>query len=912
MGIGSAPDPGRPVRRLRRTLALGGTGLLALGLGVGALQAHGDDPSASPADAALGRHVPETIAPSRSAGARTAGATGGPAAFATHAEGPGGTTPIAPTTPAEQERDLPGPAGGSATDGGAPDPAAPVPPDAGAPAPDGAASPDGADDPAAAPGSGAPEAPAGDQPQPGPDGGEGAAPPPPAGAPATPDGEAAGAAPPADASTPPAGAGAGTSEPQDGRPTPQPQARETTRRCRPGTEEAITLQGGEPVCTPVPGRTRPRGSRDDGATDDRAVETPPLRNAEGVPTIADPTTSIVDPGPVPIGVPNVFIEKFRIPPFLLPIYQAAGMEYGIRWEILAAINEIETDYGRNLNVSSAGAIGWMQFLPSTWEQYGVDANGDGRKDPYNPVDAIFAAARYLRAAGADKDLRRAIYAYNHADWYVDSVLMRARLIGGLPADLVGSLTGLTQGRFPVDGRARYADGIDPRAATRRVRAGNPARPIEPEPDRDGILIFAAEGTPVIAVQDAVVVGRGTTPRLGRFVRIRDAFGNEYTYARLARLEETHPVPKDRSGGDGARADADAAGTPADEVAAPGAAADAAPAKERLFAHPTRPRAYRAGGARQLEAGGDAPAGRAAYAKRLLGLEPDEVAWRRLEPGARIVAGTILGRIGRTSSSRAPHVLFEIRPAGRGAPRIDPKPILDGWKLLEATAIYRAKGRNPFAADDERSPTIGQILLMSKASLQRRVLRNPRIRIYRGGRRDIRAGRIDRRVLATLEFLAANGLNPTVTSLQTGHSLYTSSGRISQHATGTAVDIAAINGIPIAGNQGKGSIADITIRRLLTLQGAMKPHQIISLMRYPTADNTLALGDHHDHIHIGFRPVAGTAGRALNGSLAREQWPRLIDRLNAIENPVVRRRPSKDAIRVREARSARRARDVRSR
>ena len=88
-------------------------------------------------------------------------------------------------------------------------------------------------------------------------------------------------------------------------------------------------------------------------------------------------------------------------------------------------------------------------MPATWKQYGVDANGDKKKDPYNPVDAIFAAARYLKAAGAEKDLRRAIFAYNHADWYVDSVLMRARLIGGLPTNLVGSLTGLTQGMFPV-------------------------------------------------------------------------------------------------------------------------------------------------------------------------------------------------------------------------------------------------------------------------------------------------------------------------------------------------------------------------------------------------------------------------------------------------------------------------------
>ena len=130
------------------------------------------------------------------------------------------------------------------------------------------------------------------------------------------------------------------------------------------------------------------------------------RANDGTPTVDNPTFSLADAGPAPIGVPNFFIEKFRIPPFLLPIYQAAGTQYGIPWQVLAAINEIESDYGRNLSVSSAGALGWMQFIPSTWATYGVDANGDGKKDPYNPVDAIFAAARYLRAAGGNKDIAR--------------------------------------------------------------------------------------------------------------------------------------------------------------------------------------------------------------------------------------------------------------------------------------------------------------------------------------------------------------------------------------------------------------------------------------------------------------------------------------------------------------------------
>ena len=107
------------------------------------------------------------------------------------------------------------------------------------------------------------------------------------------------------------------------------------------------------------------------------------------------------------------------------LWQLAGSRYGVPWRVLAAINKIETNYGENMGPSSAGAIGWMQFMPSTWRRWGVDASGDGRVDPANPADAIFAAARYLAAAGAGSDLRRAIFAYNHADWYVNDVLRLA-------------------------------------------------------------------------------------------------------------------------------------------------------------------------------------------------------------------------------------------------------------------------------------------------------------------------------------------------------------------------------------------------------------------------------------------------------------------------------------------------------
>jgi murein DD-endopeptidase MepM/ murein hydrolase activator NlpD len=669
-----------------------------------------------------------------------------------------------------------------------------------------------------------------------------------------------------------------------------------------------------------------------GKVEEAATPAPPAAAVDEQaqpPAESNPTYSLAEPGAAKIGVPNFFIDRFRIPPFLLPIYQAAGTQYGIRWELLAAINEIETDYGRNAKVSSAGAQGWMQFMPSTWEAYGVDGNQDGLMDPANPVDAIFAAARYLKAAGADKDIRAAVYAYNHADWYVDMVLLRAQVIGGLPANLVSSLTGLTEGRFPVAAKATYADEV-----TKRSLKAKGSVAVESS-DRDGISIYADAGSPVIAINDVQVVKTGVSKRLGNFIQVQDAYGNTYTYGRLAKVSRLYAAPKPQkvdpaevkrllalpkpdpkpdapaSDSDRPASRASASGKATTEKAAKetiAAVEDAAEAteplvKERLFAHPTRSNAMVAGGAQQefLRTG---RIDGALTPARALGLARDQIVIKKLKPGSQVPAGTVLGRIGSASSSKHPHVRFEIRPAGRGAPRIDPKPILDGWKLLESTAIYRAKGKNPFVGPDAATPTIGQILLMNKESLSQRVLADPRVQIYDCGRQDIKAGQIDRRVLATIEFLVASGFNPTITSLNCGHSYLTASGNVSEHTAGTAVDIAAVNGIPILGNQGKGTITDLVIQRLLTLQGTMKPHQIISLMDFPDADNTLVLSDHDDHIHVGFTPQYGTntkLSKQLSAVLKPSQWSRLIERLGKIENPKVNVAPSEAALKVKTSR-----------
>ena len=367
----------------------------------------------------------------------------------------------------------------------------------------------------------------------------------------------------------------------------------------------------------------------------------------GVPTPSNPSFSFALPGPAPLGVPNFFIDSFQIPPFLLPIYQAAGTQYDVPWQILAAINEIETDYGRNLSVSSAGAVGWMQFLPSTWKRYGMDVTGTGYADPYNPVDAIFAAARYLHAAGASKSIPQAIYSYNHASWYVQSVMLRAKLIGGMPNQLVGALSGLVEGHFPVAAAAKYADSAVLQKARTRVKSANAAVMINSAQAsktaaNDGTNIFAKTGSPVIAVNDGKVVKVGQPQKLGNYLELQDATGN-------------------------------------------------------------------------------------------------------LKAGAVVVSGTIIGRVGETDPQKAPHVYFEIRPAGKGAPKIDPKPILDGWKLLESTAIYRASGKNALYGDQSSGSRIGQVLLLPKPLLREaRPGRPARPTSTRRGAATSRPGQIDRR------------------------------------------------------------------------------------------------------------------------------------------------------------------------
>jgi hypothetical protein len=612
------------------------------------------------------------------------------------------------------------------------------------------------------------------------------------------------------------------------------------------------------------------------------------------------------------GVSSFFIESFRIPPFLLPIYQAAGTAYGIPWQVLAAINEVETDYGRDLSVSSAGAEGWMQFLPAEWAQYGVDANGDGFKDPYNPADAIFTAARYLKAAGGDTDIHAAVYSYNHSQAYVDTVMLRAQLLGGTPSNLLGAITGLTEARFPVHAPSRFSDGF---ATTSASGTG----PTHPTPKTlVGTTIYSQQGAPVIAVQDGEIVGSGVTPSLGRYVSLRDAYGNTYTYAELGSVATLYPVlePHEHSAVSSRIPQAGASSEPAPSGPASAGAQPRSPLSEGAAVS-----GLALGAAAGLEAPAPAPAAPPVASPppassptstpRVFRAGSEDVYLHPLSVGVQVLAGTVLGHVGPGTSATGstsgegaePHVLFQIRPAGVGAPLIDPKPILDGWVQLENTSIFRAKGENPFLGN---SPTVWQVLLESKEQLEQQVLNDHGIHLATCGRQDVQTGQVDRRVLATLEFLSVSGLHPTVSSLRCTHVAPATAANAAETSAGDAVQIAAVNGVAIADGSDPthlGSIAEIVIHKLSNLQGTMRPSAIVSLTSVPGVANTVAAPGQRNSIRVEFAPLQGgarstgkaRAAGAFSSAITPGQWIQLIARLGEIPDPKVGSGPSTASI-----------------
>jgi hypothetical protein len=229
-----------------------------------------------------------------------------------------------------------------------------------------------------------------------------------------------------------------------------------------GTTAAPPMQPKSPSTAPVSSGTRGRKPHGD------AASAPASRRPAAAEEEDEPVAPAAMPAEDEILSPQLAELTGRLggveegpPAFLIPIYEAAGRRYHVPWRVLAAINAVETDYGRDLSVSTAGAVGWMQFMPETWAQWAVDADSDGEKNPYSPQDAIFTAARYLQASGAKDDLAGAIFAYNHAQWYVTEVLLRAHLLANT-ASFAGLEKGysLPLGRRYMNTLGRTDDGVD--------------------------------------------------------------------------------------------------------------------------------------------------------------------------------------------------------------------------------------------------------------------------------------------------------------------------------------------------------------------------------------------------------------------------------------------------------------------
>jgi soluble lytic murein transglycosylase-like protein len=651
---------------------------------------------------------------------------------------------------------------------------------------------------------------------------------------------------------------------------------------------------------------------------------------------------------------------YRVPLFLLPIYKAAAVQYGVPWQILAAVNEIETDYGSDQSVSSAGAVGWMQFMPETWMQYGVDALNSGYADPYNPVDAVFAAARYLRAAGAATNLRQAILAYNHSEEYVDSVMLRAKLISTYPKPVIATLTGLVDGRPPVDGKvlewgalpSEPATASSPTAgttatspaaagetaATSAASTATPGSSSAPSPTATAashvanaapklktVELTSSAKASVVAVQDGRVMQIGDSRKIGRYIILRDVYGDLFTYAGLGSLAPTYTIAKPTA----TKAESAVVKTASTKDPAPSKAATAgSQTPVTLQVKTPAPQNHGGGGKTLIETAGEAvPAGM--DRKRLFAKpgNPDAkaaavVAGARraarekaaqklpLRKGSVVTSGTVLGTVTMLKGAHAGHLRFGIRPSGDAA-YIDPGPVLANWAQLQK-ALHPQGAR---AANALLGATASDVFLLSKSQLERTVLSDPGITVTGCSRQDIASGAVDHRVLALLAFLSRSGLKPTVGALRCGQSQYTASGTLSPHYRGDAVDITAINDVPLGRHQGPGTITDLTVRALLTLPKEFVPHEILSLMHYPASASTRAESSHWNKIELVFAPATKTASPASTAAAAHSagkgktapvpvvstsllspvQWSQLIGRVGAIAPPKIAHKPTSSAI-----------------
>ena len=398
-------------------------------------------------------------------------------------------------------------------------------------------------------------------------------------------------------------------------------------------------------------------------------------------------------------------------------------------------------------------------------------------------------------------------------------------------------------------------------------------------------LFSEPNADAVAVQDGVVVKLGRSRKLGNYVQLRDVYGDVFTYAGLGSIARSYSIsPAQAAENASQQARLSTSARARSSSATVGG-------KVRAFAHPGNPDALvaRAKASRKRTSAGRV---------------------RPLRSGAIVAQGTVLGRVRTPVGAQQGSMRFAIRPVGDTG-TIDPSAILANWSELHSALHPHGVKGNPSLL----GATASDALLLSKPRLEREVLSDPGIAMPECARQEVAAGKIDKRALAVLAYLSRSGLKPTVGTLPCGHGAYAANGYVFPGHSGDAIAILAINGTPIAGHQGAGSITDTTIRTLLTLPGEFFPARVVSLMHYPQAPTTVARADHGNYIEVVFalapthassgRPAGGKAARAARavtpvpagviGELSSAQWEQLISRAAALPAPSVATRPSSAAI-----------------
>ena len=417
------------------------------------------------------------------------------------------------------------------------------------------------------------------------------------------------------------------------------------------------------------------------------------------------------------------------PPRLIPIYIQAAKKYGLGErgpQILAAINRIETDFGRlNEVTSSAGAIGWMQFMPPTWDAYGVDGDGDGEADPYNARDAIHSAANYLSASGAPGDWYDAIWAYNHADWYVEDVLEYATCYGAL-----------------------------------RDTA---------KPDR--MTVFTCQAKPRVAGAVPTYYLRAFENSAARYELGQDAI---WAMAAVARLESD-------------------------------------------FGRGMTPETT----------GETGP----------MGLEPDQ--WKRFG-----VDGDGDGLVTRDSPWDGVATFARMIWA-EGS--VEKALFAHNHAAWYVEAVTRDAKR--LAGECEKSKSAWTILYPRPTTNATEINWDNLQILNPIAQADLENGRIDPRVINLIAYLTAR-YRILVSSLRSDHGMLTTSGNVSNHYYGRALDIAAVNGVPCTDMSYDSPCSQVG-RLLVALPAGARPTELIYGYDLDGPGPAFAMADHRDHIHAGF-------------------------------------------------------------